>query len=137
MCSTSLSAHERLASFLGGATAGFCVDLAVYPMDTIKTRLQSATHSVKPQCGGGLGLFAGLPAVIIGSAPGGKTRKAAICKVPNPLFSFVVFCHIRNRKTHNPLLGSSVMDGFYAICLSCGCCKSLNTHLLISNKDKS
>ncbi|VDN96779.1 unnamed protein product [Rodentolepis nana] len=67
---TSLSDHERLASLVGGATAGFCVDLSVYPLDTIKTRLQSASHVVKPRTAGRLGLFAGLPAVILGSAPG-------------------------------------------------------------------
>ncbi|KAM7537469.1 hypothetical protein Aperf_G00000059583 [Anoplocephala perfoliata] len=70
MASTRLSISEQSASFLGGATAGFCVDLSVYPMDTIKTRLQSATHIIKPKGGGGLSLFAGLPAVIFGSAPG-------------------------------------------------------------------
>ncbi|VDL57761.1 unnamed protein product [Hymenolepis diminuta] len=69
MTSNPLSNYERFASFLGGATAGICVDLTVYPMDTIKTRLQSGTHAVKPQAGGNLGLFAGLPAVILGSAP--------------------------------------------------------------------
>ncbi|KAM3175816.1 hypothetical protein ACTXT7_007798 [Hymenolepis weldensis] len=70
MTSNPLSNYERFASFLGGATAGICVDLTVYPMDTIKTRLQSAAHVVKPQAGGNLSLFAGLPAVILGSAPG-------------------------------------------------------------------
>ncbi|VDM30266.1 unnamed protein product [Hydatigera taeniaeformis] len=62
--------HEQLAALLSGATAGVCVDVAVYPMDTIKTRLQSAAHAVKPVGGGRMGLFAGLPAVLLGSAPG-------------------------------------------------------------------
>uniref|UniRef100_A0A915EXP3 S adenosylmethionine mitochondrial carrier n=1 Tax=Echinococcus canadensis TaxID=519352 RepID=A0A915EXP3_9CEST len=61
--------RDHLASLLSGATAGFCVDMAVYPIDTIKTRLQSAAHVVKP-IGGRMCLFAGLPAVILGSAPG-------------------------------------------------------------------
>nr|CUU98831.1 hypothetical transcript [Hymenolepis microstoma] len=89
---TSLSDHERLASLLGGATAGFCVDLTVYPMDTIKTRLQSASHAIKPQTAGRLGLFAGLPAVILGSAPGAalffvtyETAKKASMNVGAPL----------------------------------------------------
>lgn len=72
MTSNPLSNYEQFASFLGGATAGICVDLTVYPMDTIKTRLQSGAHVVKPQGGGNLSLFAGLPAVILGSAPGGS-----------------------------------------------------------------
>ncbi|VDD75152.1 unnamed protein product [Mesocestoides corti] len=70
MAGATLSSHERVASFLGGATAGICVDCAVYPIDTIKTRLQSAAHEVKPKLGGKFGLFAGLPAVLFGSAPG-------------------------------------------------------------------
>lgn len=72
MATLHTSSHEKLAAFLGGATAGFCVDLSVYPMDTIKTRLQSANHEVKLKAGGKLGLFAGLPAVLLGSAPGGR-----------------------------------------------------------------
>nr|CDS28877.2 S adenosylmethionine mitochondrial carrier [Hymenolepis microstoma] len=59
--------HEKIAPLLSGATAGLCVDLALYPLDTIKTRLQSMAHSVKPT--GGFHLFAGLPAVLFGSAP--------------------------------------------------------------------
>ncbi|KAL5110195.1 S-adenosylmethionine mitochondrial carrier protein [Taenia crassiceps] len=62
--------REQFAALLSGATAGVCVDMAVYPMDTIKTRLQSAAHAVKPVGGGRMGLFAGLPAVLLGSAPG-------------------------------------------------------------------
>lgn len=60
---------EKTTALLSGATAGLCVDLAVYPLDTIKTRLQSIARSVKPT--GSLHLFAGLPAVLFGSAPSG------------------------------------------------------------------
>ncbi|VDL54625.1 unnamed protein product [Hymenolepis diminuta] len=59
--------YEKTTALLSGATAGLCVDLAVYPLDTIKTRLQSMAQSVKPA--GHLHLFAGLPAVLFGSAP--------------------------------------------------------------------
>ncbi|KAM3175812.1 hypothetical protein ACTXT7_007794 [Hymenolepis weldensis] len=59
--------HHKTTALLSGATAGLCVDLAVYPLDTIKTRLQSMAQSVKPT--GHLHLFAGLPAVLFGSAP--------------------------------------------------------------------
>lgn len=71
MAAIYTSKHEKLSAFGAGATAGFCVDLSVYPMDTIKTRLQSASHDVKLNAGGKFGLFAGLPAVLLGSAPGG------------------------------------------------------------------
>ncbi|CAL8087351.1 unnamed protein product [Calicophoron daubneyi] len=61
-----------LSAFLSGATAGLCVDLTLFPLDTIKTRLQSAQHGVR-RSSGSLRLFAGLPAVIVGSAPGAAT----------------------------------------------------------------
>ncbi|VDN33763.1 unnamed protein product [Dibothriocephalus latus] len=61
--------HKKAVALISGATAGLCVDLTLYPLDTIKTRLQSAARSVKPS--GKLQLFAGLPAVALGSAPSG------------------------------------------------------------------
>uniref|UniRef100_A0A0V0JAG2 S-adenosylmethionine mitochondrial carrier protein n=1 Tax=Schistocephalus solidus TaxID=70667 RepID=A0A0V0JAG2_SCHSO len=57
----------RLLTLLAGGTAGLCVDLTVYPLDTIKTRLQGLSRSVRPS--GQLRLFAGLPVVLCGSAP--------------------------------------------------------------------
>ncbi|TNN20449.1 S-adenosylmethionine mitochondrial carrier protein, partial [Schistosoma japonicum] len=49
------------------STAGLSVDLALFPIDTIKTRLQSHNNVRRT---GSFRLFAGLPAVAIGSAPG-------------------------------------------------------------------
>ncbi|VDN09857.1 unnamed protein product [Dibothriocephalus latus] len=58
---------RTLTTVLAGGTAGLCVDLAVYPLDTIKTRLQNFSHSIRHS--GQLRLFAGLPVVLCGSAP--------------------------------------------------------------------
>lgn len=55
-------------SLLSGAVAGPSVDIALYPLDTIKTRLQSADGFIK--AGGFRGVYAGLGAGAIGSAPG-------------------------------------------------------------------
>ena len=55
-----------------GGAAGTAVDVALFPIDTIKTRLQSADGFVK--AGGFRGVYSGLLAAGIGSAPGGKTR---------------------------------------------------------------
>lgn len=52
-----------------GSVAGFCVDVVLYPLDTIKTRLQSFAgfqHS-----GGFRGIYRGLGSVVVGSVPGG------------------------------------------------------------------
>ncbi|KAF7261571.1 hypothetical protein EG68_01127 [Paragonimus skrjabini miyazakii] len=64
--------EDNLTAFLAGATAGLCVDLSLFPIDTIKTRLQSVQHGVH-RSPGSLRLFAGLPAVLVGSAPGAAT----------------------------------------------------------------
>ncbi|GMI25190.1 hypothetical protein TeGR_g8776 [Tetraparma gracilis] len=57
-----------LCSLVSGASAGLSVDVALYPIDTLKTRLQS------PQgfraAGGFQGVYNGLGAVGVGSAPG-------------------------------------------------------------------
>lgn len=49
--------------------AGTAVDVALFPLDTIKTRLQSSQGFFK--AGGFRGIYKGLSAAAIGSAPGG------------------------------------------------------------------
>ncbi|CAM9195742.1 unnamed protein product [Laminaria digitata] len=48
--------------------AGTAVDVALFPLDTIKTRLQSAEGFLK--AGGLRGVYNGLSAAAVGSAPG-------------------------------------------------------------------
>lgn len=70
--------HHRLLSPLtfclhqwsrqAGAASGFSVDLLFYPIDTIKTRLQSAQGFVR--AGGFKGVYKGVGSVGVGSAPG-------------------------------------------------------------------
>ena len=52
--------------------AGTSVDVALYPLDTIKTRLQSPAGFFGS--GGFRGIYAGLSAAAIGSAPGGMIK---------------------------------------------------------------
>nr|CUU98363.1 hypothetical transcript [Hymenolepis microstoma] len=66
--SANLWNRERGSQACAGATAGLCVDVALYPIDTLKTRLQSASGNIFTSCGK-LKLFAGLPMVLLGSAP--------------------------------------------------------------------
>ncbi len=49
--------------------AGTSVDVALFPLDTIKTRLQSSQGFIK--AGGFNGVYKGLSAAAAGSAPGG------------------------------------------------------------------
>ncbi|KAL7269595.1 S-adenosylmethionine transporter [Rhizina undulata] len=55
-------------SLLAGGFAGTAVDLSLYPLDTLKTRLQSAGGFFKN--GGWSGVYKGVGSVIAGSAPG-------------------------------------------------------------------
>lgn len=55
------------ALFAGGF-AGTTVDLTLYPIDTLKTRLQSSTGFYSS--GGFRGIYAGVGSALIGSAPG-------------------------------------------------------------------
>ncbi|KAL4073281.1 mitochondrial carrier domain-containing protein [Scleroderma yunnanense] len=55
-------------SLLAGGAAGTAVDLLFFPIDTVKTRLQSAQGFVK--AGGFRGIYKGVGSVVVGSAPG-------------------------------------------------------------------
>lgn len=54
-----------------GGVAGVCVDLILFPLDTVKTRLQSPQGFWK--AGGFRGIYAGVPSTAIGSFPNGKS----------------------------------------------------------------
>ncbi|XP_019880102.1 S-adenosylmethionine mitochondrial carrier protein [Aethina tumida] len=56
-----------LASLFGGGTAGFFVDMALFPLDTLKTRLQSPQGFKK--AGGFRGIYKGVGPQAIGSSP--------------------------------------------------------------------
>ncbi|XP_027255299.1 S-adenosylmethionine mitochondrial carrier protein isoform X3 [Cricetulus griseus] len=55
------------ASLVAGGVAGASVDLILFPLDTIKTRLQSPQGFNK--AGGFRGIYAGVPSTAIGSFP--------------------------------------------------------------------
>jgi solute carrier family 25 S-adenosylmethionine transporter 26 len=52
-----------------GGLAGTSVDVALFPLDTLKTRLQAANGFWA--AGGFQGVYRGLGSVVVGSAPGG------------------------------------------------------------------
>uniref|UniRef100_A0A3P9PZ33 Mitochondrial S-adenosylmethionine carrier protein n=1 Tax=Poecilia reticulata TaxID=8081 RepID=A0A3P9PZ33_POERE len=55
------------ACLQAGGCAGMCVDLTLFPLDTIKTRLQSQQGFHK--AGGFRGIYAGVPSAAVGSFP--------------------------------------------------------------------
>ncbi|XP_050637265.1 S-adenosylmethionine mitochondrial carrier protein isoform X1 [Macaca thibetana thibetana] len=60
-----------MASLVAGGVAGVSVDLILFPLDTIKTRLQSPQGFNK--AGGFRGIYAGVPSAAVGSFPNGLT----------------------------------------------------------------
>ncbi|CAE6403302.1 hypothetical protein ACGC1H_005335 [Rhizoctonia solani] len=61
--------HPTFAqAVVAGGLAGTSVDLLFFPIDTIKTRLQSSQGFLK--AGGFSGIYRGVGSVIVGSAPG-------------------------------------------------------------------
>ncbi|KAG8852665.1 S-adenosylmethionine transporter [Serendipita sp. 411] len=55
-------------SLIAGGVAGTSVDLLFFPIDTLKTRLQSSQGFIK--AGGFKGVYKGVGSVALGSAPG-------------------------------------------------------------------
>ncbi|KAL2116685.1 hypothetical protein VTJ04DRAFT_8853 [Mycothermus thermophilus] len=55
-------------ALLAGALAGTTVDLSLFPLDTLKTRLQSASGFFA--AGGFRGIYRGVGSALVGSAPG-------------------------------------------------------------------
>lgn len=66
--STERNAPPFLAALVSGGLAGTSVDVALFPLDTIKTRLQSSSGFIKS--GGFKGVYKGLSVAAVGSAPG-------------------------------------------------------------------
>ncbi|XP_072438599.1 mitochondrial S-adenosylmethionine carrier protein isoform X2 [Chiloscyllium punctatum] len=62
-----MEGREFLASLGAGGLAGMCVDLTLFPLDTIKTRLQSQQGFYN--AGGFRGIYAGVPSAALGSFP--------------------------------------------------------------------
>eukprot|EP00756_Hemistasia_phaeocysticola_P006427 Hpha_TRINITY_DN13822_c0_g1::TRINITY_DN13822_c0_g1_i1::g.70108::m.70108/K15111/SLC25A26; solute carrier family 25 (mitochondrial S-adenosylmethionine transporter), member 26 len=60
--------YSFVRSLLAGAAAGAVVDIALFPLDTVKTRLQAPGGFWK--AGGFRGIYKGILPVVIGSAPG-------------------------------------------------------------------
>jgi len=91
--------QERPVSFrislLSGGIAGTAVDVILFPLDTLKTRLQSAEGFIKS--GGFRGIYSGIASAASGSAPAAATffcsyeltKNVLKPQVPSTMFPFV------------------------------------------------
>jgi hypothetical protein len=66
--SSSSTSPSFVTALVAGGLAGTSVDVALFPIDTLKTRLQSPQGFLK--AGGFRGIYNGLGAAAVGSAPG-------------------------------------------------------------------
>jgi Mitochondrial carrier protein len=66
--STNTTTTTFTTALIAGGFAGMSVDVVLFPIDTIKTRLQAPQGFW--QVGGFRGMYNGIGAVVIGSAPG-------------------------------------------------------------------
>ncbi|KZV69883.1 S-adenosylmethionine transporter [Peniophora sp. CONT] len=68
MSSSSSNSPSFAQSLIAGGLAGTSVDLLFYPIDSLKTRLQSSQGFIA--AGGFRGVYRGVGSVVVGSAPG-------------------------------------------------------------------
>ena len=63
-----------MSNFKGGGAAGLVVDIALFPLDTLKTRLQAQQGF--QNAGGFKGIYRGIGPQVIASAPQGIPETA-------------------------------------------------------------
>ncbi|GAB0138803.1 hypothetical protein EsDP_00007025 [Epichloe bromicola] len=87
-----MSSPSFQTALLAGALAGTTVDLSLFPLDTLKTRLQSSAGFFPS--GGFSGIYRGIGSAVVGSAPGAAfffctyeaaKRALARSKLPEPV----------------------------------------------------
>ena len=94
----SVTSGPSLSAFGAGAAAGFAVDLSLFPLDTIKTRLQSTNGFWAS--GGFSNIYRGLGPAALASVPGGalffgtyENSKTALLRqfptLPLPMAAFL------------------------------------------------
>ncbi len=86
MSASNSNVPSMSAALVGGGMAGLAVDICLFPLDTLKTRLQSSQGFLAT--GGFKNIYSGLGPVVLGSAPGAaaffltyETVKSALSKV--------------------------------------------------------
>ena len=97
--------NSFLSALVSGGIAGLCTDISLYPLDTIKTRLQSPNGFLKS--GGFRGIYKGLSIAAVGSAPGAALFFSSYEKMK----------HVLQSINHNNMIPMPVT---HMIAASCG-----------------
>ncbi|THG97264.1 hypothetical protein EW026_g4700 [Hermanssonia centrifuga] len=84
----SLKGPTFFQSLAAGGLAGTAVDLLFFPIDTVKTRLQSSQGFIK--AGGFKGIYKGIGSVVVGSAPGATLPTFTTIRSLNP-YAFRIY----------------------------------------------
>lgn len=100
-------------SLQAGGCAGMCVDLTLFPLDTIKTRLQSQQGFYK--AGGFRGIYAGVPSAAVGSFPNGTTL---IVMAGYMTWRLIVVCNWCSHQTTNIFLCRVIQRPNLVLCWS-------------------
>ena len=84
-----------MVALLAGGVAGTAVDVSLFPLDTVKTRLQSPQGFFK--AGGFRGIYSGIGPAVLGSAPGAAlffcsyemTKSVGASYLPSPVLHMI------------------------------------------------
>lgn len=110
-CSDKLNPPEpqpKWRTLLAGAAAGLIVDTTLYPVDTIKSRLQSKQGFLK--AGGFKNLYRGLPPVLAGSVPNAAAFFITYETVKENLHQYKAFGPTGNAHVASHMLAASLSE---------------------------
>jgi solute carrier family 25 (mitochondrial S-adenosylmethionine transporter), member 26 len=93
MTTTTIGTTTFTTALFAGGIAGTSVDIVLFPIDTIKTRLQ-APHGFW-KSGGFRGIYNGLGAAAIGSAPGAALFFSTY-ETMKPIIQSKINCYFHN-----------------------------------------
>ena len=91
--------QATVVAVCSGGMAGITVDVVLFPLDTIKTRLQSAGGFTS--AGGFHGVYRGLFSTVVGSAPAGESITAYSWPEYDAPSSGCVLRHVREEQARS------------------------------------
>ncbi len=92
------AATSFATALVAGGCAGTSVDVALFPIDTLKTRMQSPQGFIK--AGGFRGIYNGLGAAAVGSAPGAALFFSSYEVSERALFCYIAWMESEKTPKH-------------------------------------